>query len=460
MNTQLAVEKPTISILLYTDNPQFSTSKEFDQFFGLGLMIERLKGHAPKFAKIRTTLLNRTKRRHADTKLDTVLDKESFDEIWFFGTQQANTRREPESELTSNEVKALTRWMKGRAKDGSEGGGVLMTGDHADPPPAYRIRNPDGPCKDTSADVEHLGLGRAIGHCVPRAGLLRRWEGKTRNNTLAGPGFQMDRVPQELFLKNVNRYGDSDPDPDQKRRRPHPLFFYRSDQFIKVFPDHGHEGEVVIPKDLDASWPKGSRGRTKPQVVAKGKDRVNGNELNIIAAYNGDLAGVGRIVADSTWHHYTNLNLLGFEHPAPEGSFADQIGQFYANLAVWLAPRRKRIAMAHAMFSQIAEHMLQQEQLVDAESIGKAAQSVLMREASPCEAHELMEVVYAVAETAGGKGSDDDPQLRNKFLGNVVNLYHHAMVQDKNLDQSKPNGQREFNVKAVLDEAFKKAMAE
>ena len=432
MKTKLAVEKPTIKILLYTDDPRFSLSENFDQFLGLGLMVERLNGHAPTFADISTTLVNRSNERHADNKLDAVLARESFDEIWFFGAQQVNTTAEPESELTPNEVEALRQWMEGSADDGSEGGGVLITGDHANPLPAY-------PLGDIPDDVDFLGLGRAIGRYIPRAGLLRKWEGpptarsQDSYNTLVGSAFQMDRVPQELFLQNVNEDGEPDPD-----GQPHPLFFYGPDQCIEVFPDHGHEGAVLIPETLDDSWPTGPSGQTQPYVVARGRDRRNGHMLNLIAAYNGDLASVGRIVSDSTWHHYTNLNLLGFEYPAPVNSAADRIGQFYANLAVWLAPRSKRMAMAQAMFSQIAEYTLQQEPQGEIENLGLAAQSLLSTVASPCEAHELIEVLLLNnpnAVCARGRGHEHQ-QLRNLFLGNVVSLYQKAIGQAKREGQN------------------------
>ena len=387
---QLPVEKPTIKILLYTDDAQFSESKSFDQFLGLGLMIERLKGHEPTFATIETKLVNRSTATHADNKLDAVLAGESFDEIWFFGAQQGNTSNAPQSELDASEVAALTNFMKGNAADGSEGGGILMTGDHANETPADFVASPNGPCGNVAGGVRFLGLGRAIGHCVPRAGMLRGWEGPPTFrstdsfNTLAGDfGFQMDQTPQNLLLENVNENGEPDPN-----GQPHPLFFYRQNRFITVFPDHGHEGEVITPANLDASWPTGPNGQTRPHIVARSRTRTQ-EVINTIAAYNGDLAGVGRIVADSTWHHYTNLNLLGFPHPAPEGSAADQIGQFYANLAIWLAPLSKRRQMGQAMSLEIARDKFMQELGGDIDAISDATQSLVQKATLPCEAREL-----------------------------------------------------------------------
>jgi hypothetical protein len=432
----LAVEKPTINILLYTDSRQFSESKAFIDYFGLGLMIERQKAHEPTFATLRTTVVNRSTASHADNKLDAVLASESFDEIWFFGFNQGNTSGEPQSELDANEVAALTNWMKGNAADGSEGGGVLMTGDHANPVPANLVANATGPCGEVLAGEGYVGLGRAIGHCVPRAGMLRSWQGPPTSNssdsfsTLVGPGFQMDRTPQTLSLELVNEDGDPDP-----AGEPHPLFFYNENQFIEAFPDHAHEGAVITPDTLDSTWPTGANGQTRPHVVARSTDRRNQHVLNAVATYNGDLAGVGRIVADSTWHHYTNLNLRGFPHPAPEGSAADQIGQFYANLAVWLAPRHKRLQMGLAMSWRLAQYTLIQEPDSDTQTLANSIQYLQFNSMSRCEAHELTQVLlpkpYGVFTQNAAETHVDLQALRELYLANVIHLYHAAMREEQ-----------------------------
>lgn len=459
MTFQLATEKPTIKILLYTDDPQISESNSFDEFLGLGSMIEQMQAHAPAFANLATKWVCRSSDadHHADNKINVVLDREvaetgkPFDEIWFFGLHQGNKktfsvrtfRGGPESELDANEVEALRQWMS--TEDGFEGGGILMTGDHANAVPPNLLPNPDSPCGDAPADVGFLGLGRAIGRCVPRAGLLRQWEGPPtsraidRNNTLVNPGFQLDRFPQQLVLRNVNLDGDLD-----ANGQPHPLFYYEQDQFIEVFPDHAHEGAVVTPDTLDASWPSGPKGQTQPQVVALGRNKRDDTDLNIIATYNGDLVGVGRIVADSTWHHYMNLNLLSFQHPAPVGSVSDQIGQFYGNLAVWLAPRRKRIAMARAMCWKLAQYTLLLEEPGDPGSIGESAYSTLLRTASPCEIHELMQVLSLtqtelVNQAAALEASFGEQSLPKLFLGSVLDAYHRVMIRTETEYQDSVN---------------------
>lgn len=448
MTAPLSADKPTIKILIYTDDPQVSASSLPGDFFGIGSMLDRLQAHAPAFAHLKTELVcrNSTPATHADNKINVVLDREAatgepFDEIWFFGLHQANIERfsvgafrgGPNSELDADEVAALEKWMNTR--DSGHGGGVLITGDHASPPPLRLIATPNSPCGDTSAAADVLGLGRAIGRCVPRAGALRRWEGpptiQDSFSTIADAGVQLDRFPQQLILRDVNIDGDPD-----DNGTPHPLFFYRADQVIRAFPDHGHEGAVVIPDAFEAGvWPDGPNGQVRPQVVALGTDRRRTTPLNIVATYNGDLAGVGRIVADSTWHHYMNLNLRGFAHPAPIGSVADQIGQFYGNLAIWLAPRSKRIQMARAMSWELARYtlLLEERDPEHLENMGTLAQSLLAQVASPCEIHELMRVIQ-FTEPAASPGAtetmaDDVPVDQDLYLGFYLNMYHDLMIE-------------------------------
>lgn len=450
--TRLAPKKPTIKILLYTDDPQIAPTDDFGQFFGLGSMIERLKAHTPTFADLEIKWFSRNSdaAHHADNKLDVILNNEvhetdePFDEIWFFGLHQSNTnqfsllarRGGPESELNEDEVAALTEFMD--VRDGKGGGGVLMTGDHSnETPPNVIVTSHNGNCADTTENEAFLGLGRALGRNVPRAGSLRKWEGpptyhaENSFSTISEAGFQTDRFPQQLLLRTVN--ADGNPDPNGQ---PHPLFFYKEGQFIEVFPDHAHEGAVITPPENDEldprEWPVNEDGiQPRPYVVAFGKDARKPNPLNIIATYNGDLCDVGRIVADSTWHHYMNLNLKGFQHPAPEGSASDQIGQYYANLAVWLAPKRKREEMARLMLWELARYTLLLEENQDAESTGATAQSVMTMVSSGCETHELMQVYTPrdIAEYYASPANELQLPTRQLFVGSVLKSYHDAMVQ-------------------------------
>jgi hypothetical protein len=477
----LNVEIPTIKILFYTDDPREIT--QGNNLLGLRLMIEHLNGHQPAFARIRHQWVSRSSNvnNHADNKIDEILRKEEettgkpFDEIWFFGMHQANTekfsltvsRGGNESELGEAEVLALENWMALNGSKGSVGGGVLMTGDHSNERPDGTIPGENPRCPDNSAGQEFLGLGRALGRCVPRAGQLRTWEGaptyrtNDSHNTIEGSGFQTDKVPQQLVLKNVNVDGDPDPN-----GQPHPLFFYRQGIWIEVFPDHAHEGALHCPSSFDPEvWPAlEGQPQPLPHVVACGIDKRHGTMLDLVAAYNGDRANVGRIVADSTWHHYLNINLKNFRHPAPEGSPADQIGQFYGNLALWLSPRSVRYEMGLSMLWQLADYTLLLENVGDKLSVGTAAYAILSQVASPCETHELIQAIVperyrAMNFVEGGMNFVEGGLVlsslpsRELLLGYILDSYHQEMIRAERTDDFyQPRG-----VEEVIDSGFTNA---
>lgn len=393
MNTELLSDRPKIRILLYADNPNGITlGAEPD--LDLSKMREQLLAHAPVFAGVDVELRARDSTSANNLSLDLL---SNYDEVWFFGLDRIST---PVNVLTIPEIEVLRKWMSVDPEQRLVGGGVLMTGDHAEPGGAPSSVN--NSCPDGAANAEFLGIGRPLGRCVPRAGLLRKWEGDPTSdknhsfNTqtpVAGIDIdslrlQLDRRPQELILRRFNSKGHYSPD-----GTPHPLFFFRNGQTITAFPDHAHEGAVIIPTTFEEpEWPHGKHVQPIPDVVAFGTDKRNCRLLNILAAYNGDSADVGRVVADSTWHHYINTNLFGLLVSQQAGSPGDQIGQYYANLAVWLAPRSKRREMAHLMFWQlINDASVRQELGSNLIDLGRAAYSVLIRSGSSlCEVHELI----------------------------------------------------------------------
>jgi len=180
--------------------------------------------------------------------------------------------------------------------------------------------------------------------------------------------------------------------------QPHPLFFYRPGHFIQLFPDHLHEGQVTVSKGRQSDVWLRNTSKPMPQLVAFGTDKRTGKRIKILAAYDGDGANVGRIVADSSWHHYFNINLVKFETPAAQDSASDQIGQFYGNLALWLCPARKRFAMAGVMAQTLARdpHIIEEvgpiltNDETKRQKAGMLAYRLLSSLASPCEIHELV----------------------------------------------------------------------
>ena len=79
------------------------------------------------------------------------------------------------------------------------------------------------------------------------------------------------------------------------------------------------------------------------------------------AAYDGFPSKAGRIVADSSFHHFLDINLRNLSCRDASGlpvigSDLDQIAHFYGNLALWLPPPKKRIDMKLDLLLRLAKH--------------------------------------------------------------------------------------------------------
>lgn len=389
----------TIRILLYTDDPTISQDKfhrgltDLERFISL-----KLKG----IANVTVTLKN----RHFDyltnqpnvsgaTQLTSTFLAD-YDELWIFGVEQTNTKKGPRNKLEPEEIGALLEWMKT--------GGVMITGDHSSPIEGKKCRD------DHNA---FIGLGAAIGREVPRAGKLRVWDGlptdcvggdlEQRDNfntqegdnplTLDTTPLQHDKHPQTLRLLPANS--------------PHRLFWWYLDPNtheivpINKFPDHMHEGHLIIPSTVGGDWPAQSQ---QPIPVAQGRDKrfIHQEKYsNVVVAYDGDSvsavnSGVGRIVADSSFHHYLNINLLDIEardanrNPVPFSDL-DQIAQYYGNLVLWLAPKRIRDQITWGLFFLVASHPdILELKGNDAAVLGSAAHSILENEIGVSNLYRLL----------------------------------------------------------------------
>ncbi len=399
-----------IEILIYTDDP---TRVNEDGPLGIRDLRRQIDAHQPAFARINITLVSRNSdaEHHADHLLNEELARKDYDQVWFFGIHQINKTSftlgipgggGPRSELEKSETDDLSVRMSINADPRGIGLGVLIAGDHANPPPTMLL--PSGPTKLCPPNVDHetfLGLGRALGKHVLRGGELRKWEGPPTHCTedsfntqylphggdLSDPSNQHDFDPQPLKLATFDLQGNESP-----MGQPHKLFMGRDGKWIEVLPDHDHEGAVQLPKSFPIDkWPRSQYVQPKPQIIARGMDRRRGKPLNILAAYDGDAANAGRIISDSSWHHYFNINLKNLSADMPQSPEADQIGQFFSNLAIWLAPRQKRRAMGVEMVHWLANHPMMIEYAASgALNIGRFALSQALAVATGCEVQELL----------------------------------------------------------------------
>lgn len=269
----------------------------------------------------------------------------NYDQIWLFGFSTLA--------LGAPEQTTIAQFMQ-------NGGGVFATGDH-----------------------ETIGAG--MGTSVPRVRGMRNWAtipmtNPSRHDTVVNPGVdgikqfddQADHFPQAIYPVFFSNGG---PDNVASTWSVHPVLRHSSGA-VDFLPDHAHESECVAPAPVAGSfagveeWPApiGGGPRIAPQVVAVSisagrfitahinKPPVKPRCFGAISAYDGNPAGVGRVVCDATWHHFVNINLNGaggvpdttgvpreglYIGGAPTPEY-QKIKTYYLNTVRWLAPVGRR----------------------------------------------------------------------------------------------------------------------
>lgn len=339
-----------------------------------------------------------------------------YDQIWFFGfapgndgsSNDANIDADPSALIDPAEINVLASWMNaGR-------GGVLAMGDH------------------------HY-LGASLCAKIPRVRKMRQWtnadgvpsiSGSDRKDTNQSDGgsdvpfnAQSDGIPQPIEVLK-RRYSES---VFKIKAVPHPILC-GADGVIDILPDHPHEGEVLgtrydtgadgIPVNLAGQYPAGvdefpartvGTGKPEPQIIAIGHPHnYPGHEKNhpsntnnpshtndttpfgLINVYDGAEAGVGRIVTDSTWHHWLNVNLVGLDTTATAAAYL-KIQNFFTNVAVWLCREELRQHMLSSWVWDFVVREFDPMRFSIHDSIwrlGIVARDVLGRRASQCTATE------------------------------------------------------------------------
>lgn len=276
-------------------------------------------------------------------------DLDDYDQVWFFGDnpgarsdEQGVTDQiiddEEYAPLSDAELRILAAWM-------DRGGGVFATGDHG-------------------------LLGASLCSRIPRVRTMRKWKltqgvppkddvhrrHQTLTNTTYGGTLQNegDEWPQRIHPVYQPIAETSNAYPQQTV---HPLLCGRFG-ILDTFPDHMHEGEVVADEDVVLNSPLGIPGyaeypivgphpgfRATPRVIAHGLTTYpNTTKLfPLIGVYDGDRVRIGRVVVDSTWHHWFSMNLYGFVNQRPE--LYRRMQDYYRNVGLWLATPAQRTSM-------------------------------------------------------------------------------------------------------------------
>jgi hypothetical protein len=105
---------------------------------------------------------------------------------------------------------------------------------------------------------------------------------------------------------------------------------------------------------------------------------------------------VGRIVVDSTWHHWFSYNILGFAEDNP-GVYA-RLQAYYRNVALWLAtPAQRANMLFNATWGAITSSAPNTfDRTLTAWQVGERALDVIGRSAPQCFVDELVATVASV----------------------------------------------------------------
>jgi hypothetical protein len=345
----------------------------------------------------------------------TSVNLNDFDQVWLFGISSGGA-------IGANEVTAIENYMNG-------GGGLFATGDHG-------------------------SLGRTMGGSIPRVRDMRFWDntplgstndtnevsmnGRRRNDTnKPRPGnatatsfdHQSDEFPQRIAVRT---FGNG---------MPHPLLSIntaiRPSGIIDIMPDHPHEGECTPETSFTVNGVTVSTQIIATSFVPGGntsgtKAQTDPHCFPSISVFDGRLANVGRIVIDSTWHHFVNINLngAGSSQPGLTNADFDVVQHYYMNIARWMTRRKFMLCMikliAFDLFknSQLIEASLNEPNknikeisLADLSSIGALAEEVLATKYNPAFARTILLEIF---------------EEKRKELVNTLNVWQpKARAKDK-----------------------------
>lgn len=351
-----------------------------------------------------------------------------YDQVWLFGINSGGG-------LPAAELAVVENYMNG-------GGGLFATGDHGNLGSALcgnitRVKDMRH-WSDTSVDqtVNEVSMG----------GKRRNDTNRPRLGDATSLYFdnQSDDVPQTIAART---FGGG---------MPHPLLSIstaiRPSGVIDIMPDHPHEGEcrqetsfnmngVVVPTQIIAtSYVLG--GSTT--YGGAGKALTDPHCFPSISVWDGRLANAGRIVIDSTWHHFVNINLNGVDsnidlpgiQPGLTNTDWIVVRQYFMNIALWMSRKKswwcwRRILWVELLKqSQLVEASLNNPiekieniTLADLGSIGSLAEEVLSSKFNPSFAREFL------VETL----DDLHPSLAHS-----LNLFKPELKKEKQSDYNQP----------------------
>jgi hypothetical protein len=355
------------------------------------------------------------------------------------------------------------------------------------------------------ATGDHANFGGYLCGLIPRVRSMRRWwnnppadmlkapsgSGIERNDTsqedARGDFFfenQSDEIPQTIAPKFYLDHVKTPKDPfGRKVYRSHDVLCTPLGIMNKL-PDHMHEGACDVPASLDKRVYK-VKGKTKreypdhtssdgvksplsPEIIAESvitishklpafdKDHFTDYELNhvgrfgAIGIWDGHLVDQGRVIVDSTFHHFVDINLsgdrylekslytpIGDLHPLKPGAINQLNKQFgffpydsksgtrpptdeflliqwyYRNIIYWLIPKNRLSVVWYSSIKKLASRTTYAEVIG---GITKAEFSTKLKLSDILELGQLVDEHFRTTRGACLAGSlPPDPGIINRI---------------------------------------------
>jgi hypothetical protein len=155
---------------------------------------------------------------------------------------------------------------------------------------------------------------------------------------------------------------------------------------------------------------------------------IEHKRFGLVSAYDGDSANVGRVVCDSTWHHWLTYNL----HAIATANNTDfyKMQAYYRNIALWLARPSQRSAMS---LNAVWRVMTLSAPMAFSDrhtpwDMGERAISLLGSLFSPCWISELVGAQLNAGTLFLAKNGDQSKRFEPDWSSLPEDLVHRATV--------------------------------
>jgi hypothetical protein len=242
-------------ILLQTTIPYAEDDWHVGRFSLLKAELER-NGHE-------VTARNREPAGNGDDPVLSALAGAGFDQVWLMAVDAGNG-------LTARDVEGILTFRE-------RGGGILTARDHADLGSCIR-------------DLGSLGVVNHFHEYNPERDTARRAPDDRDNPSIGWPNYHSGANGDYQEIEPLEPVHELLRSPEAEGG------------VIRFFPAHPHEGAVDVP-------PADGYAR----VIARGTSRQTGRRFNIAVAIDGEpcdagSACKGRALAESTFHHFADMN--------------------------------------------------------------------------------------------------------------------------------------------------------